>query len=279
VTDKVTQLSRTVDGGALPSTSSPRSGAGAPRSLAARGAAGATAFGLFVWKFKFLITGALSQGKLLLLGFTKVGTLFTMLLSLGVYWTAFGWKFAAGLIGSMYVHEIGHVAALRRYGIAASAPMFLPGLGAVVRLKQYPATPSEDARVGLAGPLWGLGAAVVAYGVALATGWPSWMAIARMGAWLNLFNLLPVWQLDGGRGFRALARRQRWIATAAIGVAWLATGQGLLMLLLLAAVARSFSREAPTTSDRRALIEYVVLVGVLSALASIEVPQVSGSGP
>src|SRR3989454_12639768 len=81
-----------------------------------------------------------------------------MLLSAGVYWAAWGWKFALGVVLSIYVHEMGHVQALQRYGIKATAPMFIPGVGAVVRLKQYPASPREDARVGLAGPLGGLGA-------------------------------------------------------------------------------------------------------------------------
>src|SRR2546430_4861243 len=82
-----------------------------------------------------------------------------MLLSAGVYWTIWGWKFALGVVLSIYVHEMGHVQALQRYGIKATAPMFIPGVGAVVRLKQYPADRREDARVGLAGPLWGRPAA------------------------------------------------------------------------------------------------------------------------
>jgi hypothetical protein len=96
----------------------------------------------------------LTKGKLLFLGLTKAGTLFSMLAAFGVYWTVWGWPFALGLVASIYVHEMGHVAALRRYGIAASAPMFLPGVGAYVRMKQRPADPVEDARVGLAGPVW-----------------------------------------------------------------------------------------------------------------------------
>src|SRR5256885_5819705 len=108
--------------------------------------------------------------------------------------------FAFGLVLSIYIHEMGHVQALQRYGIKATAPMFIPGFGAVIRLKQYPADAREDARVGLAGPLWGLGAALAAYAVYRATGVGVWGAIAHMGALVNLFNLVPVWQLDGARG-------------------------------------------------------------------------------
>ena len=93
----------------------------------------------------------------LALGFTKAGTAFSMILSLGVYWAAWGWRFALGVILTMYVHEMGHVASLRRYGIAATAPMFVPGLGAFVRLKQTLQSPREDARVGLAGADLGTG--------------------------------------------------------------------------------------------------------------------------
>jgi len=173
---------------------------------------------------------------------------------------------------SIYVHEMGHVQALQRYGIKATAPMFIPGVGAVVRLKQYPASPREDARVGLAGPLWGLGAAAAAYAAYLGTGGGIWAAIAHFGAWVNLFNLVPVWQLDGGRGFRALTRRQRGIAAAVIALMWLLTGEGLLVLLLVAAAVASFAGRAAETPDAPALLEYTWLVAALSLMTLIHVP-------
>ena len=114
--------------------------------------------GVLLWKLKAITLIVLTKGKLLLLGFTKIGTLLSMLASFALYWHWYGWRFALGFVLSIYVHEMGHVAALRKYGIAATAPMFIPGFGAVVRLKQYPESPAQDARVGLAGPIWGLGA-------------------------------------------------------------------------------------------------------------------------
>ncbi len=227
---------------------------------------------LVLWKFKFLLVFVLTKGKLLLLGLTKSSTLFSMILSMGVYWTAWGWKFALGLVLSMYVHEMGHVAALQRYGIKATAPMFIPGLGAMVRLDQYPANPAEDARVGLAGPLWGLGAAAFAYAVFVATAIPFWAAIARTGALLNLFNLLPVWQLDGGRGYSALSSGQRWLLTAALGAAWYATGEALLALIGGVAAVRAFGGTAAVVPDHGALGQFVFLVVALSALTVIQVP-------
>src|SRR5437016_2211797 len=207
VSARVAALSRALDNHPTPAKTGSRWG---------KGAAGLGALGALLAKFKFALVFVLTKAKLLLLGLTKASTLFTMLLSAGVYWAAWGWKFALGVVLSIYVHEMGHVQALQRYGIKATAPMFIPGVGAVVRLKQYPASPREDARVGLAGPLWGLGAAAAAYAAYIGTGGGIWAAIAHFGAWVNLFNLVPVWQLDGGRGFRALTRRQRGDAAAVI---------------------------------------------------------------
>jgi Zn-dependent protease len=235
------------------------------------GVAGLGALGLALWKFKFLAVFALTKAKFLLLGLTKASTLLSMLLSLGVYWAAFGWWFALGLVVSIYIHEMGHVAALRHYGIRAGAPMFIPGVGAVVRLQQALTDPRQDARVGLAGPLWGLGAALAAYAMAGATGAPIWAAIARVGAWVNLFNLLPFWQLDGGRAFRSLARGQRWLAATAIAVAWSLSEESLLVLLLIGAVLQALSPKAPTEPDRVGLLQYVALVAVLSAMTLIPV--------
>ena len=170
--------------------------------------------GAFLLKFKTLVLLALTKAKLVLLGLTKLNTLLSMLASIGVYWLLYGWKFGLGFVLSIYVHEMGHVTALARYGIPASAPMFIPGFGAFVRLKAYPASAGEDARVGLAGPLWGLGAAVACMGIGQATGSGLFTALARVGAWINMFNLIPIWQLDGGRGFRALTRQHRMLIAA-----------------------------------------------------------------
>ncbi len=229
---------------------------------------------LLVWKLKFALIFLLTKAKFLLLGLTKASTLFSMLAAAGVYWTLWGWKFALGIVGSIYVHEMGHVAALRRYGIKASAPMFIPGLGAIVRLHQRPATPAEDARTGLAGPVWGLGAAIAAAAIYFATRHPIWAAIAHFGAWVNLFNLLPVWQLDGGRAFNALTRVQRWIVVAALGGIWFASGEPLLVLLAIAAGARAFG-EAAAEPDRGALSTYVGLALVLALLSRLPVPGVT----
>jgi Zn-dependent protease len=207
-----------------------------------------------------------SKGKLLLLGLTKISTLASMLAFFAVYWSLFGWRFALGFVVSIYIHEMGHVMALRRYNIAASAPMFIPFLGAFVRMKQYPGNVGEDARVGLAGPIWGLGSAVAAWLAALATGLPVWYAIAHTAAWLNLFNLLPIWQLDGGRGFRALTRKQRGMAAGVAIAMWVLTHQTILILIALGAGYRLFSRDYPADDDNIVLMQYAGLIVLLSLL-------------
>jgi Zn-dependent protease len=253
----IESLSREMDqAGSTASASAPGTG----RSKIASRAAGIGALGLL-----------LSKLKLVLLGLTKLGTLASMLLAFSVYWTLWGWRFALGFIASIYVHEMGHVAALSRLGIKATPPMFIPGIGAVVRLKQYPVTPREDARVGLAGPIWGLAAAALAYAAFRTTGSQTWGAIAQVGAWINLFNLLPVWQLDGARGFRALARPERWAVVAIVAAMWLVTREGLLVLLFLTAGFAALRGAAPAEGDRRAVLEFGTLVAILSLMTRIPV--------
>lgn len=235
--------------------------------------------GLLVWKFKAAVLFLLGKGKLLLLGLTKGGTLLSMLASLGLYWALWGWPFALGLVLSIYVHEMGHVFALSRLGIKASAPAFIPGFGALIRLKQYPASSMEDARVGLAGPIWGLGAALATWFVFLVSGAAIWGAIAHVGAWLNLFNLLPISPLDGGRGFRALSAWQRALAAAVLGAMWWITGEGLLLLLLLVAVVRALRKEQETAGgDSRAFLQYVGLIVALALLCAIPLPELGSAG-
>jgi Zn-dependent protease len=223
--------------------------------------AGLGATGALLFKFKAIPLFLLGKGKLLLLGLTQAKTFFSMAISVGVYAMVFGWWFAFGLVVSIYVHEMGHVAALRLYGIPASAPMFVPGLGAFVRLKQRPATAGEDARVGLAGPIWGAGAALVALLFGKANDVPVLVAIGSVGAMINLFNLLPVWQLDGARAFVALTKRQRFIVSGVLWLLALFARDFTLFLLAIVATGRALTtdRTAPNEGDRGVLATFVVL--------------------
>jgi Zn-dependent protease len=148
--------------------------------------------------------------------------------------------------------------------------MFVPGLGAFITAKQPLHSEREQAMVGLMGPVWGLGAALVAFGVWSMTGMPFWGVIAKVGAWINLFNLTPVWQLDGAHGFRAMSRVHRVVAALAIAAAFAVTREGLLLLLLIAAVATLFGQPA-RQPDRRAVLLYVGLIAALAMLADVSV--------
>jgi Zn-dependent protease len=223
------------------------------------------AFALFKLKSLWLL--ALTGWKPLLVGLTKLGTVWTMLLSLGVYWTLYGWQFALGLVLCIYVHEIGHVVALKRLGIAASSPMFIPGLGAVVRLNQYPIDVDEEAQVGLAGPRWGLGISLVVFAFSRLLHSPMLSAIAHVSAWINLFNLLPIPPLDGGRGFRALANQQRLICAAVLGVVYALTDQGFAGIIALVALARGFEKRPKAPGNPRILLEFLVIATLLAIVA------------
>ena len=265
IRQKIEQLVRQVEASPNPPTAHPK-----PKWAKAGGALGVIA--LLLWKFKFILVFVLTKAKLLLLGLTKASTFFSMLLSLGVYWSIWGWKFALGIVLSIYVHEMGHVWMLTRYGIRATAPMFIPGLGALIRLKQYPASPHEDARVGLAGPVWGFGAALASWGIFLATGAPIFAAIAKFGAWINLFNLLPILQLDGSHAFKALTKSERAIITALMLAMWIVTHEGLLLILAIVAGFRAFQKNAPAQRNTSILLQFAFLIIVLSILAKLPVP-------
>jgi Zn-dependent protease len=211
----------------------------------------------------------LTKGKFLLLGLTKMGTLLTMLASLGVYWAMYGWALALGLILSIYIHEMGHVAAIRRYGLAASAPMFIPGLGAFIQLRGVRLPPIPDARVGLAGPIYGLGAAIAAFGLYRVTGLKICGVIANFGAVINLFNLIPVWQLDGSRGIHSLTRYQRGILLAAAGVLWMLTSIPMLLLIALAGAYRMFTKDWQEEPDNTGLGHFLMLLVALSVVVML----------
>jgi Zn-dependent protease len=211
----------------------------------------------------------LTKGKFLLLGLTKIGTLLTMLASVGLYWRLYGFAFALGLVLSIYIHEMGHMMELRRYGLPSSAPMFIPGLGAFIRMRGVRMPPVPDARIGLAGPLYGLGAAATALALYAATRRPVWSAVAHFGAVINLFNLIPLWQLDGSRGFHSLTRGER-LAVAAIALGlWMLTWNPMLFLIAAVAGYRLFTRDWQTEPDREGLVRFALLLVLLAVTAML----------
>ena len=222
-----------------------------------------------------VILFVLTKWKLLLLGFTKLPTMLSMLAALGVYWSMWGWKFGLGFLISLYIHEMGHVFALRYYSIPASVPLFLPGFGAVVFSHRI-ASPAQDSRVGLAGPLAGFLPVVGLWIVHLVTADALSMGIAYFVAMVNYINLLPFWSLDGDRGLRGLTRQQRWYLA---GFTLLASGvlDHLAPLLLGCAIAVRIvitkgEPEEVKDPDWVAFGLFAFLIFVLSWVVGMQVP-------
>jgi Zn-dependent protease len=140
----------------------------------------------------------------LLLKLKYVGLVLSMFVSIVAYSLLFGWSFAVGIVLLVLVHEMGHVIELRRQGVPASAPLFIPFMGAFVNMKAAPRSAFQEALSGLAGPLVGTAASAVVAFWANAAGSKFLMALAFFGFFVNLFNLLPVLPLDGGRAVAAL---------------------------------------------------------------------------
>jgi Zn-dependent protease len=177
-----------------------------------------------------------SKAKGLLLAVAKikaVTTLGTMFVSIAAYTLAFGWPFAVGFVLLIFVHEMGHVIQLRREGVEASAPIFIPFLGAVIAAKSLGDDAAAEARVGLAGPILGTIGTLIPLAIWLATGSDFWRALAYVGFFINLINLLPVLPLDGGRAMAVLGPKV-WIAGILVAVAATVVFLGPIMLLLIA---------------------------------------------
>ncbi len=167
----------------------------------------------------------------------------TALVSVAAYSIFFGWEFAAGFVVLLFVHEMGHVIALRREGIKASAPMFVPFLGAMIFAKSLGDNALAEARVGLAGPILG---SIAAAGVAVIgelTGSSLLIALAYFGFFINLFNLLPVVPLDGGRAMAAMAPWMWFLGFGAlVSFAILEPGNPILLIIVIFAGFQSWHR-------------------------------------
>lgn len=169
-----------------------------PRSaLRRRLGAIAAAVAAFLAKFKAII--------LLLPKIKLLATAGSMFVSIAAYTLLWPWQFAVGLVLLILIHELGHVIQLRREGLKASAPMFIPFMGAIISARSLGDNALAEARVGLAGPILGSVGAAASVALWHATGNDLFRALAYFGFLLNLFNLLPVVPLDGGRAMAAMA--------------------------------------------------------------------------
>jgi len=210
----------------------------APQASAPEATAPATG-----WKRRLAGWGPLGAGLLFLLTkaklvipllkLTKLGTLVTMLVSVWAYATLWGLPFAIGFVLLIFVHEMGHAIVLRRQGIPAGAPVFIPFVGAVIAMRGRPRDGWVEALVGIGGPVLGTAGALVCFAIGALTGSLFWYALASTGFLLNLFNLIPIRPLDGGRIVGVISP-WLWVAGYAVGIAvFLATHSGILLLILI----------------------------------------------
>jgi len=221
------------------------------------------------------------KAVLLLLPKIKIlATAGTALVSVAAYSLLWGWQFAVGFVVLLFVHEMGHVIALRREGIKASAPMFVPFLGALITARSLGDNALAEARVGLAGPVLGsLGSAAVAI-VGLVTHTGLLEALGYIGFFLNLFNLLPVVPLDGGRAMAAMAPWMWFLGFGAmVALDFIAPNPILLLITLVAGFElyrRWERRRQPSAAQtayykvapRNRMIVGAVYIGLIVALAA-----------
>jgi Zn-dependent protease len=176
-------------------------------------------------KLKFLLV-LLPKMKIL----TTAGT---MLVSVAAYALLWGWQFGIGFVLLLLVHEMGHAIQLRREGVESGWPVFIPFLGAYIGMKEMPKDAAAEARVGLAGPVLGSIGCLVPLALYAATGNNLFRALAFIGFFLNLFNLLPILPLDGGRAMAAVSPVFWAVGMALIVVATILFPSPIILLIVL----------------------------------------------
>jgi Zn-dependent protease len=213
------------------------------------------ALGLLLLKAKTFLLFALKFKSLLSLG-----------LFISVYWKLYGAKFGIGFAVAIVVHEMGHFIDVKRRGLPAEMPVFLPGLGAYVKWQALGVPIETRASISLAGPLAGLIASFACALVWWQTNDPVWAALARSSAWLNILNLIPVWMLDGGQAAKALGRNERLLLLTGTLALWLVFRENVLLLVALGTGFRVFVKDTPPNPSRFILFYYVAVLAALSLL-------------
>ncbi len=187
----------------------------------------------------------------------------------GLYWALYGWKFALGFTLSILIHELGHYVAVRRRGLKADLPFFMPGLGAYVRWYHDGIPLNGLAAIALAGPLFGLFAALACGGLYLWTGQAIFLALAEVGALINIFNLTAVLGLDGAQAAYALNRLQRGLIVITCIILVALTQQYVFLFVAGGMAWRLFTPDAPAEPHTRTLVYFLLLLFALGALRQI----------
>src|ERR1700722_17787311 len=224
----------------------------------------------FFVKVKFLLLPALKFLPILL----KSGG--TMILSIGVYALVFGWQFAVGFVLLLFVHECGHLIVAKKFGLPVSAPVFIPFMGAFILLKDQPRNAWMEACVGIGGPMLGALGALVCNSLGELSNIPIFFALASAGYFLNLFNLMPVGFLDGGRIVTALSR-WLWLPGFALLV-WFGWKYPnfIIWLIIITSIPRVYSLFRRRTEEEQRYFEVtrsqrwsmsILYFGLIAALA------------
>jgi Zn-dependent protease/uncharacterized Zn finger protein (UPF0148 family) len=208
----------------------------------------------------------LVKGKAVLLTIFKLKFVLSLGAFMGFYWTLYGAKFGVGFALLILIHEMGHFIDIKRRGLPAEMPVFLPGLGAYVRWQALGVTGQTRAAVSLAGPFAGWIASVVCALIWWKTGDGLWAALARAGAWLNVLNLIPVWVLDGGQAVQVLNKAERIVLLTTCVALSFVLGESVFFLVAAGAAWRLFTKDIPEQPSR-AITAY--FVGVLASLGVI----------
>ena len=196
----------------------------------------------FIAKIKFILPILLKTGG-------------SMVLMVGVYASIWGWKWALGFVLLLLLHECGHLIVAKWFGLAVSAPMFIPFMGAFIALKEAPRNAWMEACVGIGGPILGSLAAAACHALGLALNYPLLIALGWSAYFLNLFNLTPVGMLDGGRIVSALSPWLWLPGFAALG--WLAWTHPnfIVWILLFASLPRIISLFRKRTEEEQRYYE------------------------
>jgi Zn-dependent protease len=197
----------------------------------------------------------------------KLTSLLSFIAFVAIYSAASGIKFGVGFAVLILIHEMGHFVDIKRRGLPADMPVFLPGLGAYVRWQALGVPLETRAAVSLAGPLAGFLASLACAVLWWQTGNPFWAALARVGAVLNLLNLIPVWALDGGQAALALSKTERIVLMTASFALGLVLGERLFFLVALGAGYRAFfAADLPAHPSRATTIYFVVVLTALGVM-------------
>jgi len=203
------------------------------------------------------LAAVIKYGSILL---TKGKFLISILAFVGVYWALFGWWFAVGLTGSVFLHEMGHYLAVRRFGFTANLPMFLPGFGAFVKWRGANVDENVRAQIALAGPLFGLLSGLISYGIYLGTGQGVWLAVAQFAGWINLLNLIPAFIFDGAPAMSALGAQARWAVLLVSVVLFFTLKEFLFVLLAVATAYRLWKRDFPAQNRQGIAYYFIAMV-------------------